>query len=253
MPTETGMRWARGWLLLACLAAAGCLPAATPAPVESVVRPSATRTTRPSPVPATSTAVPTATLAPAEREFTQEFEGGLPYWEFLQAGAAHDPLTPMATGGALRLELTAAYDWAYALYEAHLYADVRVEARVEFEAAGEVSAGVICRYDPALGWYEFNIHADQTYALLFGQWLQEGIARYTPLVVSRSEEITPTENEISLECVEDKLTPHINGIQIRTRQEKLHVLTEGKVGVSAASFGSAPLGVSYDWIRVGIP
>ena len=87
----------------------------------------------------------------------------------------------------------------------------------------------------------------------FGQWLQEGIARYTPLVVSRSEEITPTENEISLECVEDKLTPHINGIQIRTRQEKLHVLTEGKVGVSAASFGSAPLGVSYDWIRVGIP
>ena len=53
------------------------------------------------------------------------------------------------------------------------------------------------------------------YTILFGQWLAEGIARYTPLVVSQSEEIRPTVNEIGLVCQDDVLTPYVNSVQLR--------------------------------------
>jgi hypothetical protein len=117
--------------------------------------------------------------------------------------------------------------WLYEIYAPHTYADVRIDARVELGAGGPGAAGVICRYDRGGGWYEFNVYADQTYTLLFGQWLAEGIARYTPLVVSESEEITPSVNEIGLVCQGDILTPYVNGVQLRRRQETLHVLSGG--------------------------
>jgi hypothetical protein len=89
--------------------------------------------------------------------------------------------------------------------------------------------------------------------LLFGQWLADGVARYTPLVVAKSEEIAPSVNEIGLQCDGDILTPYINGVQLRRRQEKLHVLEQGQVGISASSFESAPLVILYDWVSVAEP
>ncbi|MFH1185683.1 MAG: hypothetical protein V1755_11710 [Chloroflexota bacterium] len=228
----------------ACQAPASTLPgteALQPSPV-----PSSTPTPSPSPVPPS----PTATLAPAARSFRAEFDGGAPYWIFLQAAAGREALHADAASGSLRLTLSAPNQWAYALYDAHAYADVRVDARVELGAGGQGSAGLICRYDPLAGWYEFNIYADQTYTLLFGQWLAEGVARYTPLVIASSEKIAPAVNEIGLGCEGDILTPYINGVQIRRRQEKLHILHEGKIGISAASFENAPLSISVDWFGV---
>ena len=119
-------------------------------------------------------------------------------------------------------------------------------------AAG-ASAGVICRYNPAGGWYEFNIHPDGTYTILFGQWLADGIARYVPLVVSQSEQIRPTVNEIGLVCQDDVLTPYVNSVQLRRRQETQHVLTDGQVGVSGASADAGGVVISFDWISVGSP
>jgi hypothetical protein len=203
----------------------------------------------PSPEPPTTT----PTLAPARRLFTEEFDGAVPFWQFMQAGGRAEELEVDAGGGSLRLSLAAANLWAFAVYEPHTYTDVRVDAQVDLGTNGEGAAGLICRHDRAAGWYEFNIYADNTYAILFGQWLAEGVARYTPLVVSESEAIRPGANEIGLACEGDVLTPYINGVQIRRRQESLHVLNEGQVGVSAASFETAPLVIVVDWIRVGNP
>jgi len=172
---------------------------------------------------------------------------------FLQAAAGGEELDVAAAGGSLRLTLGTPNQWAYALYDAHTYADVRVDARVEFSAGGQGATGLICRYDPAAGWYEFNIYADRTYTLLFGQWLAEGVARYTPLVVASSEKIDAAVNEIGLVCAGDVLTPYINGVQLRRRQETQHVLHEGQVGISAASFESASLSILVDWIGAGDP
>lgn len=153
----------------------------------------------------------------------------------------------------MRFELPNPDAWAYALYAGQAYEDVRIDAVVDFGAGLGTSAGLICRYDAGSGWYEFNIHPDQTYAILFGQWLADGIARYTPLVVSQSEEISPTTNEIGLVCQDDVLTPYVNSVQLRRRQEKQHVLTTGQVGVSAASSESGGQAISFDWVSVGSP
>ena len=171
----------------------------------------------------------------------------------MHAGGGPDTLEADAGGGSLRLRLAAANVWALALYEPHTYTDIRVDAQVDLGTSGGGASGLVCRHDPASGWYEFNIYADKTYAILFGQWLAEGVARYTPLVISESEAIHPGANEIGLACEGDVLTPYINGVQIRRRQETLHVLHEGQVGVSAASFETAPLVIVVDWVRVGNP
>ena len=171
----------------------------------------------------------------------------------MQSGGGTNALETDAGDGSLRLSLSAANLWALAVYEPHTYTDVRVEASVDLGTGSEGAAGLICRHDRAAGWYEFNIYADHTYAILFGQWLAEGVARYTPLVVSESEAIRPGANEIGLACEGDVLTPYINGVQIRRRQETVHVLHEGQVGVSAATFETAPLVIVVDWVRVGSP
>lgn len=247
------MKGARRFLFLLVALAAACQPpAAVQQPVTNTPRPSpphSTSTASPSPAPPTVT----PTLAPAERLFTEEFDGAAPFWQFMQAGGGADALDANAGDGSLRLRLAAANLWALAVYEPHTYADVRVDAQVDLGTSGEGAAGLICRHDRAAGWYEFNIYADTTYAILFGQWLAEGVARYTPLVISESEAIRPGANEIGLTCEGDVLTPYINGVQIRRRQETVHVLHEGQVGVSAASFDTAPLEIVVDWVRVGAP
>ena len=242
----TALVLASALALSACGAGATSLPATEAPPVASAT---STASITPSPLPPTST----ATLPPAPRTFTEEFDADAPYWKFLQAGAAGAATTAAMRPGTLRFELSEPDAWAYAVYADEVYEDVRIDAVVDFDGNGDSSAGVLCRYDAGVGWYEFNIYPDRTYNLLFGQWLAEGIARYTPLVVSESDEISPAVNEIGLVCQGDVLTPYVNSVQLRRRQETLHVLTEGQVGVSAASAAAGGQAVSFDWVSVGNP
>jgi hypothetical protein len=171
----------------------------------------------------------------------------------MQAGAASDGFQARTLTGALRLTLPAPNQWISGIYDAQVYSDVRVDAHVEFGTGGQGSVGLLCRYDASAGWYEFDIFPDQTYTLMFGQWLAQGVARYTPLVISASEKIDPAVNEIGLVCEGAVLTPYVNGVQLRRREEKLHPLSQGGAGISAASFDQAPLVLSFDWISVSEP
>jgi hypothetical protein len=206
-------------------------------------------TSTPTPAPPTAT----ATLAPAPRLFTEEFDVGVPHWAFLQSAGQQIPAAPSVGNGFLRFDLAGMNQWVYEIYDPHEYADVRIDARIEFGSAVQAAAGLMCRYDAAAGWYEFNIYADQTYVLLFGEWLVDGVAQYTPLVQSTSEKIDQVANEIGLLCEGSTLTPYINGVQMRRREETAIGLTEGKIGVSAASFENAPVMIAYDWLRVASP
>jgi hypothetical protein len=183
----------------------------------------------------------------------EEFDADVPHWAFLQSAGQQTPAAPDVGSGFLRFDLSGMNQWAYEIYDAHQYADVRGDARIEFGSAAPAAAGLMCRYDAIAGWYEFNIYADQTYVLLFGEWLTEGIARYTPLFQTTSEKIDPVANEIGLLCEGTTLTPYINGIQMRRWEETVIGLAEGKIGVSAASFEIAPVVVVYDWLRIAAP
>ena len=133
------------------------------------------------------------------------------------------------------------------------YTDVRVDAQAEFRSGGSGSFGIVCRYSEDRGWYEFNIYPDQSYEILYGQWLSPGLARYTPLYSGGSEKITPAANEIGLVCQGNSLTPFINGVQMRIWQDNRIGLKEGKVGISAASFETVPFTAAYDWFKVSEP
>jgi hypothetical protein len=232
---------------------AACQPVTISTPLPQV------GTELPSPVPSASPspsavpAAPTETLAPAPRFFTEQFDGILPYWTFELIDNGQAATDPFAKSGFLVFDLTGPNQWLYALYSDPVYADIRVDAQADVLAGEGGAFGVVCRYGEEQGWYEFNIYADQTYELLFGQWLAQGLARYTPLVRGSSEKITSDADQIGLLCEGGTLTPFINGVQMRRWQDNRFGLKEGKVGLSAASFDHVPFTIAYDWFKVSEP
>jgi hypothetical protein len=235
------------FLLAACgptrTAAPSAAPAAGTPPWES--------TAVPSPVPVQPTRTPTP--LPALRFFTEEFDGDLAYWAFLQVDNGQPDAGPSPEGGQLVFDLSAPNQWVYALYGGQDYADVRIDARVEVRVGQDGAPGVVCRYTEKDGWYEFNIYPDQAYTLLFGQWLMPGVARFTPIYRGSSGKIESAANEIGLICQGDTLTPYVNGTQLRKAQVGRYGLRDGKVGLSAASFEEAPFMVADDWVKVSEP
>jgi hypothetical protein len=236
------------FLLTACQTPAA---ANTPVPATAIELPSPTAVPSPTATAVPPTAIPT--LPPAPGIFTEQFDGTLPYWTYRQMDIGEPQVTPNPVDGFLVFDLTAPNQWVYALYNDQDYADTRVDAQVD-NAAGDTGAvGLVCRYSEELGWYEFNIYADQTYEILYGQWLAPGLPRYTPLYRGESEKIKADANEIGLICQGSSLTPFINGTQMRIWQDNKFGLNHGKIGISAASFANVPLTIAYDWVKVSLP
>jgi hypothetical protein len=157
------------------------------------------------------------------------------------------------TGGYLVIELRSPNEWLLALYEPQKYTDVRIDATVDVRGGAGATPGVLCRYDENAGWYEFDIHDDGTYVLLFGEWLMPGLARYTPMAEATTEYIRSGENQIGLLCEGDVLTPFVNGKQLRRRQAAKYNLAEGRVGIAAASFEDVPTVINVDAVKVSVP
>jgi hypothetical protein len=132
---------------------------------------------------------------------------------------------------------------------------VHVETRVESLGSAINSMGLVCHYDEQEGWYEFNISSDGTYNLLYGQWLDKGIARYTPILNDNSERIAQgnSTNQIGLDCYENIVQLYINEMLIRKMDVSRYELTGGKVGLSLASFEELPVILSFDWVKVSEP
>jgi hypothetical protein len=194
----------------------------------------------------------TLTLTPAPRSFTEDFEGNLPFWSFLQIDLGQPAVGPDEERGFLVFDLRASNQWVYAIYSGQDYADVRVEARFEPRDSEPSSTGLICRYTEKNGWYEFNLSRDGSYNILFGQWLAHDIALYMPILKDKSEYVKPDQNayEIGLGCLENVLWLYINGKLIRKVDVTRFGLGTGKIGLAAASFENVPVITAFDWIKV---
>jgi hypothetical protein len=241
--------------LLVMLTLTACQPAATtePGTATATLSPTSTSTSTSTPQPSAIPPTATGTPLPAVRVFKDDFSQDSPYWSFLQVDAGQSSARPEVKSGFLLFDLPAPNQWLYALYEPFAYTDVRLDADVQVRGGPQGTPGLVCRYDNERGWYEFDIHEDQTYVLLYGQWLADGVARYTPLVRAGSEKILPSENEMGLLCEGDTLTPYINGTQLRRQQEKTFALTSGKIGVAASAFEDGPVVIAYDWMQAALP
>jgi hypothetical protein len=227
-----------GLLLLTACQPATQVPALTTTPVLTATRPP------PSSIPATatdtSTPPPTFTSEPPPRYFSGNFGLQPELWVTYLASGESMPQVQVEDG-LLTFYLTQPYTWVYATYDAYDYTDIHIETIMQSRQATPSSMGLICRYSEN-GWYEFTISEDGTYSVLFGQWLADEIAVYTPIATDSSEYIhTQRENsyftnKVGLVCQEDVLWLYMNDKLFRKLDVSRFGLKDGKVGVAAASF-----------------
>ena len=200
----------------------------------------------------TLTPAPTFTPTPVPLFFTDEFNSDLGAWVSFQTGGVEAPSVKLEND-FLRIDFSAPNTWYYAIHNAHEYSNVSVSA--DFSGTSTGSLGVICDYKESKGWYEFNIGSDGRYSILFGQWLAEGIAQYTPIAVENTEYLKAGKlsYEIGLTCRDNILLPYINGKLFRKVDVTRYGLTEGKVGINASSFEEVPMIATFDWFKAQEP
>ena len=245
-------------ILLGCLLLfiTACQPA-TPVPVATLP-PTATVLPSPTPIPLTDTPQPTPTLelspTPLPRLFTNEFDSPLAGWVILQTGSDTAPNVNTENSN-LVLQIDTPFTWAYTVYGAQEYDNIRIDARFTNQAGSPASIGLICRYSEAEGWLEYNVYSDGTYSVLYGQWLATGIADYLPVLSSASNAILPSgsSQEIGLICSGTTLSLLIDQTIIRSVDVSRFELAGGKVGVNASSFENTPVIAAFDWVKVSEP
>jgi hypothetical protein len=210
-------------------------------------------------VPATVTPTiapsPTATRLLPKKFFTEEFDIAPAYWSTLYASGDPGRVDILNNDSTLTFELYSPNAWLYAIYGAYEYDSVHIETLVESLGSDLNAMGLVCNYGEQVGWYEFNISTDSTYNVLYGKWIAEGIARYTPILNGTSDRIATgnATNEIGLDCYENILQLYINGKLIRKLNVEHIGLTSGKVGLTLGSFEEAPVILSFDWVKVSKP
>lgn len=245
-------------LLLAVFLLAACQPSAVPTSLPNAAVTLTASLPPPSPSPTfTPEPAPTPTLpppTPLPRFFTEQFEGGVPAWAMLQSNADTPPAV-LLQDGALVFEIQQPYQWAYTILGTQEYTDVRLDALVQSRGTGPEALGLVCRYSEADGWYEFNISSDGSYSVLFGQWLEKGVATYSPIAAADSEYLKRggEQNEIGLACQEDTLWLYINDKLFRKLDVARFGLRQGRLGLAAASFENLPVTAAFDWVKVGEP
>jgi hypothetical protein len=241
------------FLFLGCLALTVACQNTTSTP-QAEATPMAATMTPPPPVTATQTftPAPTASPTPVPLFFTEEFNTDLGAWVSFQTGGAESPKVNLEND-LLRIDFPAPNTWYYAIHNAHEYSDVFVSAKFLGTSAGSI--GLICDYSESNGWYEFNIASDGTYSVLFGQWLAQGIAQYTPIANKSTEYLHPgkLDYEIGLTCQENTLLLYINGKLFRKLDVTHYGLVKGKIGINASSFEETPMTVTFDWVTVSEP
>ena len=233
-----------------------CQPATpNPSPLPSQT---ATIPTTPTFVSVTDTPAPTATLAlsstPFPRFFTNEFDAPLEGWVTLQAGSDFVP-NIKAENSSLLLQMDTPYSWVYTVYGAESYANVHIDAQVENRGGSPSSIGLLCRHSEENGWFEYNVSTDGTYNLLYGNWLDVGIANYLPITDGSSNLIQPSgaPQQIGLICSETTVTLLINETIIRSVDVTRYELTEGNVGLTASSYENTPILAAINWVKVSEP
>lgn len=218
------------------------LPVPTP-----TIEPSLTQPPLPSPVSVAETQTVPATFEPLPLEFTEEFDAVSSYWEFLQTGGTSTPVTSFQ-GGSLHIDISSPDTWLVGIHNANSYSTVFVRAQTAATPTGSI--GLICRYSED-GWYEFNVSNDGTYSLLLGQWLSPGIVKYSPIINDLSNKLTGTStSEIGLFCEDNFLQLYAGNTMIRRVEVTNYGLTEGKVGITAASFAEFPMSAIFEWVQV---
>jgi hypothetical protein len=217
--------------------------------------------TQPPAPQATDTAQPTEPPVPAsEQFFTDEFDSPLSNdWSVLTVTGSNaadpDKVTVETEDGKLIWNFDSEQVYYYLFYDAFDYEDVTVEVRADNRGKNTNSVSLICRYDPEVGWYEFNVDNGGLYNILYAEIDSDGDISYNLITNGGSNAIKQGKdvNEYSITCKGDELSLTINGDEVNTITERTYALRSGQIGISVSSFNVLPIIIEMDWLKVSEP
>jgi hypothetical protein len=249
---------------LACSALGGGstpAPAQPQPPVEQPTQPPAP--VSPTDVPQPTAAAPVVTEPPvsaAQQFFTEEFDAPLSAdWDVLTVTGSDkantDKVTVEAKNGNLSWDFESEYVYYYLFYNAFTYEDVRIDLRADNRGKNNNSISLICRYDPKVGWYEFNIANNGLYDISYAEVTSSGEISYKLITNGGSNAIKQGKevNEYGISCKGQQLTLYINGKEAKSLTEKKYALREGNVGMSVSAFDVLPIQIEMDWFKISEP
>ena len=213
----------------------------------------------PTEVPATQEA--TEPPVPQAQEFFEEqFDNPLSAdWDILTVTGSNDAdpdkVTVEADNGNLVWNFDSEYVYYYLFYNDFDYEDVRLEVSADNLGRNNNSISLICRHDPDVGWYEFNIANNGLYDILYAEIENDGDIAYNTVANGGSNAINQgmEENEYAIECQGRELTLFINGDEVTSINESRYGLRSGQVGVSVSSFNVLPILIEMDYFEVSEP
>jgi hypothetical protein len=240
-------------LLVIVLAACGSKTTDSTGPRAIVEE--ATATPRPA-----DTAAPQQVRGEAQSFFGEEFDNPLSGdWTTFQIYdvKVSDPgaVTAQASGGKLAWNLDTKGFAHYLIYNAYSYQDVKLETSYDNRGVNSNAVSLVCRYDPNVGWYEFNITNSGLYNIYAMEVLGDGKYRYNRVANGGSLEIKQGKgvNEFSVVCQGDQLSLYINGKKVTTAVDAKYSFGEGRVGIGVASTDVLPVTINMDFLKVSAP
>jgi hypothetical protein len=200
------------------------------------------------------------TAVPVQQFFTEEFDSPLSGdWDILTVtgsdAADPDKVTVEAQEGKLVWDFESEYVYYYMFYNAFNYEDVTIALSADNRGRNNNSISLVCRYDPDVGWYEFNIANNGLYDIIYAEVTSNGDIDYQTIVNGGSNSIKQGKevNEYSITCDGDELSLTINGDDVKTVTERTYGLREGQVGMSVSSFNVLPILIEMDWFEISEP
>ena len=234
-------------------------PTAQPQPPTQAPQPTTVPPTEAAPEP-TVEAPTEAPVSEAQDFFIEEFDEPLSNdWSILTVtgsdDADPDKVTVEAQDGKLIWDFDSEYVYYYLFYDAFTYEDVKVDVRADNRGRNNNNISLICRYDPEVGWYEFNIANNGLYDIYYAEVTSSGEISYERITNGGSNAIKQGKevNEYSISCDGEELSLVINGDEVTSITENNYGLRDGQVGVSVSSFNVLPILIEMDWIEISEP
>jgi hypothetical protein len=227
---------------------------ATSAPPTQAQQPQQPQQQPTNPPPPTQPPAPTVPPVTATEEipafFTEDFiSDSLPNWTYYVNYGDANKMSISVDSGYLDFEINAEDTSVYLFYDPYIYTDVILEAKAENRGMNNNNVSLVCRLtDPE--WYEFSIANNGLY------WIYAHDASgYNKLYDGGSTAINQGkgENVYTIGCVGDTLSLYINGVEVKTLEDKQYRFREGQVGINVTSFNVTPIKVEFDYLTIAQP
>ncbi|HSG43642.1 MAG TPA: hypothetical protein VLA72_10855, partial [Anaerolineales bacterium] len=204
-------------------------------------------------------AAPVEATTPSNSEYREEFDGENIDWQQMEING--DPNNPNQVkwsieNGRANVTFTPEKDQylsAYYIYTAETYYNVQVETKALSNKNNSNTVSLICRYNEAAGWYEFEVSKSGDYNIY--QVVSENDAVTYNVLVSGSSLLVEMgrENIYTAICKGNNLSLYINKSQVATATDPDAKFKNGMIGVAVYSPESQDVNVQFDYVVISEP